>query len=285
MPLTPILRRTVAIFRERPLLFTLPPFVLALAALINLRSGAAGAPIVELAGTICLFLYATIGSPIVYALLVTLTLQAEEASPISIVHAWDRVRHQAHLVGTAFVIEALFAGTIIIITIAGTIVVEVLPALNVTFPASGTIAYCFVVYPLAALILAWLARIFLPLALAIPLVLIKRPPAAVEFHALDESRRLSRGIFWPIAAIVAASMAPGWILAGIGHLIHLPSSIAGPVIWTGRIIIQIIGAAVSALLYIALTLIAIDRVAVDSLGETLPLATPEHHPASQVVIL
>ena len=38
---------------------------------MNLRAGEAGAPIVELAGAICLFLYATIGTPIEYALLVT----------------------------------------------------------------------------------------------------------------------------------------------------------------------------------------------------------------------
>ena len=141
------------------------------------------------------------------------------------------------------------------------------------------------VYPIGALLAVMLARIFLPLALAIPIVLIKRPIAVVEVHAIEESRRLSRGIFWSLAAIVVASMVPGWVIYGVGPFIHLPPSTPIPAFWTGRIVALLIYSAVTALLYIAITLIAIDRVAVDPLGKTLSSTTPEPHSASQVVIL
>jgi hypothetical protein len=283
MPLTPIVRRTLAIFRERPVLFTAFPLLSSLLFLVdpvwlnNLSPGP-----MKAAG-VCILVWLCVGLPLSYAVVVALTLEAEEASLISFTRAWRRICHRRGLVRTAFLIEFLFVGLFMVIGLFALVINPVVNALPIPALHPASHGYTVWIWIRKALVIAVIARVMIPVALAIPLVLMKHSEAAL--HALDESWRLARGIFWFLAAVTFLSVLPDYILPYFGSLIHAPASMTTAAGWTGKIFLQVAEAVCSALSYIAFTLIALNRSATDPQPEALPSTSPPSHPASQVVIL
>ncbi len=285
MPLTPILRRTLAIFRERPLLFTAFPLLLLLAFMFLPKSNDAYgySTIATTVTSIGVLLLVCAALPLSYAVVVALTLEAKEASSISFTHAWRRICHQRGLVRTALMIEFLFVGLPAVIGLFALVINLAVSALPIPALHPGSYGYTAWIWTSKALVIALIARFMIPAALAIPLVLMKHSEAAIP--ALDESWRLARGIFWSLAAVAFLSVLPAYILPQLGSLIHLPASMTAAAGWTGRSFLQIVDAVCSALSYIAFTLIALNRSAASPQQETLPATTSEPHSASQVVIL
>ena len=282
MPLTPILRRTLAIFRERPLLFIVFPLLFSLPFLaypVWFNSLSVG-PMRAIA--LCFLVWICIGSALVYAFIVSLVLEAEEHRPISAARAWQRVRHQPHLAGTALMIEFFFIGVVYALGLVQVVLEDIILR---RFAPIGSHAYAAGLWVFASVDASIFALIFVPLALAIPLVLIRRSAAPVAANILDESRRLSTGIFWPIVIVILVSGLPEVGLSGIGKLIHLPASIATPAAWIGKLLVQLIASVFTSMSYIALALIALNRSAADPQQETVPSTSPQSHTASQVVIL
>ena len=195
MPLTPILRRTFAIFRERPLLFTAFPLLLLLAFTFLPKSPDAYgySTIATTATSIGVLLLLCAGLPLSYAIVVALTLEAEEASSISFTHAWRRICHQRGLVRTVFLIEFLFVGFPMVIGLFALVINLAASALPIPALHPGSHGYAAWIWTCRALVIALIARLMIPSALAIPLVLMKHSEAALP--ALDESWRLARGIF------------------------------------------------------------------------------------------
>lgn|GEM_PF-6278588 len=285
MPLTPILRRTFAIFRDRPLLFTLFPLLLLLAfAFLPQSPDAYGySTIATTAASIGVLLLVCVGEPLSYAVIVALTLEAEEGSSISFAHAWQRVCRRPGVVRTTLMIEFLFAGFIFVLALAALVIGGVLGTLPIPALHPSSPWYPVWSWIGSAVALSVFARAMIPSALAIPLVLMGHSEKAVP--ALDESWRLARGIFWSLAAIVALPVLQSYILPYLGGLVHFPASMTTAAGWTGKIFLQIVDAVCSVLSYIAITLIAVDRNAASQQQETLPAITTEPHSSAQVVIL
>jgi len=220
---------------------------------------------------IILLLIGIVSVPLIYMLVAALTVQAQEQQPVSAKRAWHRIRHQSHLVTTTFMLGVACVGAIVLLTLVAALLGLLDPIIGeLLFEWPGGLAIFFVL---------------LPFALAIPLVIIRRPAKNEEFLALDVSQRLSRGIVLTLAAVVLLSACPNWATSGLAKLIHLPTQFATPAHWIGGVFDHIVAAVSTALLYIALTLIAIERSTADSPRETLPPTTLEPHSASQVVIL
>jgi hypothetical protein len=284
MPLTPILRRTFAIFRERPLLFTAWPFVQAVL-LFQPRGGVKDyAPLTEIAHGLWVLLLCVAGSIFISGFICALAVDAEDEISISGTRSWNRVLNQSRLVGTALKIDLLFFAVLIFWLIVLKIFVAVCATMGViSAQSAASLTFSHTVFDFTACSLTSVA--LCGLSLAIPLLFVRRPRIGIPYQPLRESRRITHGIFWPLAAISLLGIAPYYVLRFIGDHIPLAPAFSEPAFWMGQFLRALLGAIATTLSFIALTLIALDRNAADEQQKTLHVTNAAPHSPSQVVIL
>jgi hypothetical protein len=268
MRLTPILRRTVTIFRGRPLLFAAASFglyTLSLLELFQIRSPHLSRPL-----TIGFFLFQLfVTAPFSFAFTSALCVETEATGTASAKNAWRSIRHQPHLVATTLVINTIRYGLfvlvlLIVFSVFVFVRVAICAALHVSassvFRTGSLEARAFLWFSVAVTV-ALIARKIFPFSLAIPLVLIKQPSRDISYHAIAESRHAARKFFWEITVILLATELPYLILSFIGKSLTFPKALVTPLYWAAEFVWLPVGALLSTLAFIALTLIARESVA------------------------
>lgn len=284
IPLKPLLQRTLAIFRQRPFWFILPPLGMGL---LNQMPWLTGPQWLKISEYIVLMLFSV---PFVWlgimvaAFPITLTLEIENGGESSLRRAWNRARIQKRLVTTTLAVDfLLLLGILLILALfAGLAAVIVRTHLGsaAIWNVSSFIDSIHAEFGIAIVYLL-ICRI----SLAVPLLFVIHPDRVNSYEPLKSSWRLSRGALGPLLLIAFCSTFPSGALNYLAHLAPHSSHFAVAGRWGFQVCALLVSAFTTALTGIALTLIALERGWEPHTTEIFPGSIPLTQPTQQIAIL